>query len=143
MWLQVRQGRQWGAARAGHVLWGGNMKNRHRSILALALVMTASLLAVSVAEAHVLSPRDARRGAKLVARDFANDFTGQGDQDVEYAVEKCSRRTAHRFVCRFFVAGTDADGPYVCRGFAVVRFQSASSSSVVSKPTSTRLPCAR
>jgi endonuclease YncB( thermonuclease family) len=119
------------------------MKNRHRSIVVLALVMAASLLAVGVAEAHVLSAGNAKRGARTVARDFAQSFADQGDTDVQFAVEKCSRRTAHRFVCRFFVAGTDANGQYVCRGFAVVRFASASSNSIVAKPTSTRLPCQR
>ena len=119
------------------------MRNRRRTMLALALVVVSSLFAVSVAEAHVLSLRTAKRGSNSVARDFAQNFADQGDADVRYATEKCSRRTAHRFVCRFLVAGTDANGDYLCRGFAVVRFVSASSNAVVAKPTSSRLPCAR
>jgi hypothetical protein len=119
------------------------MRRRHRTMLATALVLVASLLAVTVAEAHVLSSRTAKRGSNAVARDFAENFAAQGDTDVQYATEKCSRRTAHRFVCRFFVRGFDADGEYLCRGFAVVRYASASSNSVVAKPTSRRLPCAR
>ena len=119
------------------------MRNRRRTMLALALVMVCSLFAVSVAEAHVLSARTAKKGASSVARDFAQNFADQGDAEVRYGVEKCSRRTAHRFVCRFLVAGVDENGEYVCRGFAVVRFVSASSNRIVAKPTSSRLPCAR
>jgi hypothetical protein len=116
---------------------------RSRTRVALAIAIVASLFVVTVAEAHVLSSRTAKRGANAVARDFAQNFAEQGDSDVRYAVQKCSRRNAHRFVCRFFVAGVDVNGEYVCRGFAVVRFVSASSSEVIAKPTSSRLPCAR
>ena len=119
------------------------MNIRHRTTLVLALVMATSLFAVSVAEAHVMSVRTAKKGSQLVARDFAQNFADQGDQDVRYGTEKCSRRSAHRFVCRFLVAGVDANGEYVCRGFAVVRFASASSNRVVAKATNTQLPCAR
>ena len=119
------------------------MRKRHRSIFVLALVMAASLFAVSVAEAHVLSARTAKRGSNAVARDFAQNFADQGDTDVRYATEKCSRRTAHRFVCRFFVAGVDTNGEYLCRGYAVVKFVSSTSSRVSAAPTSNRLPCVR
>src|SRR4051812_27873826 len=120
------------------------MKNRKRSILALlALMIVASLAVSSVADAHFLSARTAKKGAKLVARDFAENFAAQGDSDVAYGVGKCSARTAHKWVCKFYVQGIDGDGAYLCRGYAIVRFASASSSEVTAKSQSRRLACAR
>jgi hypothetical protein len=119
------------------------MKKRQRSIVVLALVVVASLLSTGVADAHFLSARTAKKGAKLVARDYAQAFADQGDQDVAYGVGKCSRRTAHRWVCKFYVQGIDDAGAYLCRGFAIVRFVSASSFDVTAKSQSRNLSCPR
>jgi hypothetical protein len=119
------------------------MRNRHRSVLVLALVIVASLCATGVADAHFLSPRTARKGAKLVAKDYAQSFADAGDTDVQYGVGKCSQRTAHRWVCKFYVQGADTGGSYLCRGFAIVRFVSASSSDVTAKSQSQKLSCVR
>jgi hypothetical protein len=119
------------------------MKKRQRSIVVLALVIVASLCAAGVAQAHNLSARTARKGAKLVAKDYAQSFADAGDQDVAYGVGTCSQRTAHRWVCKFYVQGVDDGGQYVCRGFAIVRFASASSFDVTAKSQSQKLACVR
>jgi len=118
--------------------------NKHkRSILILVAVIVASLSTSGVAEAHFLSARTAKKGAKLVARDYAENFAGQGDEDVAYGVGKCSQRTAHKWVCKFYVQGIDVDGGYICRGFAIVRYVSASSNQVTARSQSQRLACVR
>ena len=119
------------------------MKKRQRSLVALALVIVASLCLASVAQAHNLPPRIAKKGARVVAKDFAQAFADQGDTDVRYGAGKCSKRTAHRYVCTFFVEGVDTQGAYLCRGFAIVRFVSANSNSVTAKSQSKRLACVR
>jgi hypothetical protein len=119
------------------------MNKRQRSILVLAIAIVASLCVASVAQAHNLSARTARKGAKLVAKDYAQSFADQGDTDVAYGVGKCSQRTAHRWVCKFYVQGTDVDGAYLCRGFAIVRFVSANSFQVTAKSQSQKLSCVR
>ena len=119
------------------------MKKRQRSIVALALVIVASLCLASVAQSHELPSRIAKKGARVVAKDFAQSFADQGDTDVRYGAGKCSRRTAHRYVCTFFVEGVDGNGPYLCRGFAIVRFVSANSNQVTAKSQSRRLACVR
>ena len=118
------------------------MKKRN-SILVLVLLIAASLSVVSVAQAHNLPSRIAKKGARVVAKDYAQAFADQGDQNVAYGVGTCSQRTAHRWVCKFYVQGTDADGDYLCRGFAIVRFVSADSNDVTAKSQSKRLACAR
>jgi hypothetical protein len=119
------------------------MKKRQRSMLVLALVIVASLLAVGVADAHFLPSRIAKKGARVVAKDYAQAFADQGDTDVAYGVGKCSQRTAHRWVCKFYVQGADDQGQYICRGFAIVRFVSASSNQVTAKSQSQNLSCVR
>lgn len=119
------------------------MKKMRRTLVALALVIVASLAVSSVASAHNLPSRYAKKGARVVAKDFAQNFAGQGDTDVRYGAGKCSQRTAHRWVCQFFVEGVDDAGPYLCRGYAIVRFVSASSNTYTATPQSRRLRCVR
>lgn len=120
------------------------MKKRTRSILsALVVVIVASLAVASVADAHFLSSRLAKKGARVVAKSWAQEFANQGDQDVAYGIGKCSQRTAHKWVCRFYVQGIDDNGRYLCRGYAIVRFVSANSNQIVAKSQSRRLACVR
>jgi hypothetical protein len=116
---------------------------KFRITLVLALAIVTSLVVVNVADAHFLSSRIAKKGARIVAKDYAQAFADQGDTDVAYGVGKCSQRTAHRWVCKFYVQGVDTDGAYLCRGFAIVRFVSANSNQVTAKSQSQRLACQR
>ena len=104
-------------------------------------MIVASLAVSGVADAHYLSTRTAKKGARVLAKDYAQAFADQGNENVRYGSGKCSQRTAHRWVCQFFVTGIDADGEYLCRGYAIVRFVSASSNSVTAKSQSRNLRC--
>lgn len=119
------------------------MKKRSRSMLVLALVMVASLCFAGVAQGHSLTSKHAKKGARVVAKAYAQNFANQGDTEVRYGTGKCSKRTAHRWVCRFYVQGVDDAGPYLCRGYAIVRFVSATSNTYTAKSQSRRLACVR
>ena len=117
------------------------MRMRQRSILALALVIVASLFAGGVAQAHNLPAKYAKKGARTVAKQYAQAFANNGDTDVRYGTGKCSQRTAHRWVCKFYVEGVDDNGPYLCRGFAIVRTTSATANTYTATSQNEKLAC--
>lgn len=95
-------------------------------ILALAIAAITAVLGASVAEAHVLPAKTAKKAAKRFGKKVGQLYIeAHPDRaaDANYLVDPCSRKTDHRFVCKLHVFRMDSDmGPdYDCHAFIIVQ----------------------
>src|SRR4051794_41813307 len=79
--------------------------------LALAGAGLASLMSVSLADAHYLSGGDAYKSARVYAKRTAQNIANDQGTTVNWAVKRnCSQRTAHRWICDGAFSWTDRNG---------------------------------
>lgn len=98
---------------------------KRKLTLILAIAVAASLGVSAVAEAHTLPDRIAQKAANKFGKKLGQVLVDQNPNlsPATYRVDRCSRRNAHRFVCKLRIYGNDSDTgqSYDCRGYIIVQ----------------------
>ncbi len=98
---------------------------KRKLTLILAIAVAASFGVSAVAEAHTLPARIAQKAANKFGKRLSQELVDQNPNlsPVTYRVDRCSRRNAHRFVCKLRISGNDSNTgeSYCTRSFIIVK----------------------
>ncbi len=98
---------------------------KRKLTLILAIAVAASFGVSAVAEAHTLPDRIAQKAAIKFGKRLSQKLVNQNPNlsPATYRIDRCSRRHAHRFVCKLRIYGDDSDTgqSYDCRGYIIVQ----------------------
>ncbi len=98
---------------------------KRRITVVVAIVAATALGGTTAAEGHRLPTRIAQKAASKYGKKVAQRYIDENPDrsPATYVVDRCSRRNAHRFVCKLHVFGTDSDTgqDYDCHAFIIVQ----------------------